>query len=200
MTWGGERQARVQLERSFRSGAIERVSGEFGISRRENPHFDIVDRRAGFALRASNPRRHAGCASAAAAAATTSGSASVRDRGVAVRRRCDVRHAGRSGLPAQRHSRDVRHRSAELRRRHAPSAKGRCSRLRRSARTDGAGGSRPRHRQRYGVAAVRAPPARRRGQPARLRRRLQGRRQSCRRVGRAAHPGDIARCRLAALA
>jgi len=45
LTWGGERQARVQLERSFQSGPIERVAGEFGIGRRENPHYDISDRR-----------------------------------------------------------------------------------------------------------------------------------------------------------
>jgi hypothetical protein len=42
LTWGGERQARVQLERSFKSGTIERVSGEFGISRKENPHYEIA--------------------------------------------------------------------------------------------------------------------------------------------------------------
>src|SRR6185436_4020893 len=51
LTWGGERQARVQLERSFKSGAIERVSGEFGIMRRENPHYEIADRRIGSAAR-----------------------------------------------------------------------------------------------------------------------------------------------------
>jgi outer membrane protein assembly factor BamA len=51
VTWGGERQARVQLERSFKSGAIERVSGEFGIARRENPHYEIGDRRIGYAAR-----------------------------------------------------------------------------------------------------------------------------------------------------
>ena len=51
ITWGGERQARVQLERSFKSGAIERVSGEFGISRRVNPHYEIADRRVGYAAR-----------------------------------------------------------------------------------------------------------------------------------------------------
>lgn len=45
LTWGGERQARVQLERSFQSGPIERVAGEFGIGRRENPHYEIADRR-----------------------------------------------------------------------------------------------------------------------------------------------------------
>ncbi len=51
VTWGGERQAKVQLERSFKSGAIERVSGEFGILRRENPHYEIADRRIGYGAR-----------------------------------------------------------------------------------------------------------------------------------------------------
>ena len=45
LTWGGERQARVQLERSFQSGPIERVAGEFGIGRRNNPHYETSDRR-----------------------------------------------------------------------------------------------------------------------------------------------------------
>lgn len=51
LTWGGERQARVQLERSFRSGPIERVSGEFGLGRRENPHYEIADRRVSLGAR-----------------------------------------------------------------------------------------------------------------------------------------------------
>lgn len=51
VTWGGERQARVQLERSFKDGPIERVSGEFGVVRRENPHYEIADRRIGYAAR-----------------------------------------------------------------------------------------------------------------------------------------------------
>jgi outer membrane protein assembly factor BamA len=45
LTWGGERQARVQVERSFQSGPIERIAGEYGIGRRENPHYEIPDRR-----------------------------------------------------------------------------------------------------------------------------------------------------------
>jgi outer membrane protein assembly factor BamA len=45
LTWGGERQARVQLEKSFRSGPIERVAGDFGIGRRVNPHYGFSDRR-----------------------------------------------------------------------------------------------------------------------------------------------------------
>ncbi|MEP6782464.1 MAG: BamA/TamA family outer membrane protein [Acidobacteriota bacterium] len=51
LTWGGERQARVQLERSFKSGPIERISGEYGIFQRENPHYEIDDRRIGYAAR-----------------------------------------------------------------------------------------------------------------------------------------------------
>ena len=48
LTWGGERQARVQAERTFRTGAIDRVSGEVGIGRRVNPHYEIADRRTSF--------------------------------------------------------------------------------------------------------------------------------------------------------
>jgi outer membrane protein assembly factor BamA len=51
LTWGGERQARLQLERAFKSGPIERLSGEYGISQRENPHYEIDDRRIGSAAR-----------------------------------------------------------------------------------------------------------------------------------------------------
>jgi outer membrane protein assembly factor BamA len=51
LTWGGERQARVQVERSFRSGPIERVAGEFGVVRQENPHYEIGDRRVALGAR-----------------------------------------------------------------------------------------------------------------------------------------------------
>jgi outer membrane protein assembly factor BamA len=51
LTWGGERQARLQAERSFKTGPIERVSGEVGIMRRENPHYEIGDRRIGYGAR-----------------------------------------------------------------------------------------------------------------------------------------------------
>ncbi len=46
-TWGGERQARVQIERTFRAGPFSRLSGDAGISRRENPHYKIGDTRTG---------------------------------------------------------------------------------------------------------------------------------------------------------
>lgn len=51
LSWGGERQARVQLERTFRLGPIDRVAGEFGIGRKENPHYEIGDTRTSFNAR-----------------------------------------------------------------------------------------------------------------------------------------------------
>lgn len=54
LTWGGERQARAQLERSFTRGPIDRLSAETGIGRRENPHFEIADRRMTLKARAES--------------------------------------------------------------------------------------------------------------------------------------------------
>lgn len=54
LTWGGERQARAQLERSFARGPIERLSGEAGIGRRVNPHFEIPDTRVTVKARAES--------------------------------------------------------------------------------------------------------------------------------------------------
>ncbi len=51
LSWGGERAARVQLERAFKSGVIERIAGDYGISQRENPHYEIEDRRIGYGAR-----------------------------------------------------------------------------------------------------------------------------------------------------
>lgn len=51
LTWGGERQARVQVERTFERGPIDRVAGDFGIMRRENPHYEIGDQRVGYSAR-----------------------------------------------------------------------------------------------------------------------------------------------------
>ncbi|MCC7177251.1 MAG: BamA/TamA family outer membrane protein [Acidobacteria bacterium] len=45
LTWGGERQAQVELERSFTGHALARVVGGGGIARRENPHFELGDVR-----------------------------------------------------------------------------------------------------------------------------------------------------------
>lgn len=51
LSWGGDRQAKVQIEKSFASGPIERINGEFGVLRRENPHYELSDRRTGFGAR-----------------------------------------------------------------------------------------------------------------------------------------------------
>ena len=45
LTWGGTRRAAVELERTFERGPLTRVGSSFGIWQRENPHFDIDDRR-----------------------------------------------------------------------------------------------------------------------------------------------------------
>jgi outer membrane protein assembly factor BamA len=52
LTWGGERQARVQLERTFRTGPIDRLSAEAGVGRRVNPHYELGDRRVSYLARA----------------------------------------------------------------------------------------------------------------------------------------------------
>lgn len=57
LSWGGERQARVQLERSFRSGPIDRIAGEAGIGRRENPSYEIGDTRTAVSARAESAVR-----------------------------------------------------------------------------------------------------------------------------------------------
>jgi len=44
-SWGGERQARAQVERAFTRGPIDRVFGDSGITRRENPHYELGDTR-----------------------------------------------------------------------------------------------------------------------------------------------------------
>lgn len=54
LTWGGERQARVQAERTFRSGPVDRISADAGVGRRVNPHYEISDRRTSFNVRAES--------------------------------------------------------------------------------------------------------------------------------------------------
>jgi outer membrane protein assembly factor BamA len=48
LTWGGERQAQVELERGFERGPVKRVVGGGGLYRRENPHYEIGDYRRQF--------------------------------------------------------------------------------------------------------------------------------------------------------
>lgn len=54
LTWGGERQARVQIERAFVRGPIDRLAGDVGVGRRENPHFNVGDSRTGVNVRAES--------------------------------------------------------------------------------------------------------------------------------------------------
>ena len=44
-SWGGERQARAQVERAFTRGPVDRIFGDSGITRRENPHYEMGDTR-----------------------------------------------------------------------------------------------------------------------------------------------------------
>lgn len=54
LTWGGERQARVQVERAFARGPVDRLAGDVGVGRRENPHFNVGDTRTGVNVRAES--------------------------------------------------------------------------------------------------------------------------------------------------
>ena len=45
LTWGGTRRAAVELERTFKSGPLTQIESSFGIWQRENPRFEIDDRR-----------------------------------------------------------------------------------------------------------------------------------------------------------
>lgn len=45
LTWGGERRAALEIERTFSEGLVSRVSGSIGTYRRVNPFFDVPDLR-----------------------------------------------------------------------------------------------------------------------------------------------------------
>ena len=45
LSWGGTRRAAVEADRTFKSGPLTRLSGSFGLSQRENPHYAIDDQR-----------------------------------------------------------------------------------------------------------------------------------------------------------
>ncbi len=52
LSWGGTRRATVEVDRTFKSGPLTRLSGAFGLSQRENPHYLIDDRRTELEARA----------------------------------------------------------------------------------------------------------------------------------------------------
>ena len=45
LTWGGVRRAAIEFDRQFKRGPLTRVESTFGIWQRENPRFEIDDRR-----------------------------------------------------------------------------------------------------------------------------------------------------------
>jgi hypothetical protein len=45
VTWGGDRRAAVEVDRTFTRGPFTRVEGAASISRRVNPHFELADTR-----------------------------------------------------------------------------------------------------------------------------------------------------------
>lgn len=52
LTWGGERKAAVEVDRTFERGPFSRVEGAASLTRRVNPHFDVPDRRTELRARA----------------------------------------------------------------------------------------------------------------------------------------------------
>ncbi len=54
LTWGGEKQAAVEIERSFRTGPVARVAARGGVSARRNPHYRLDERRVELLLRAEH--------------------------------------------------------------------------------------------------------------------------------------------------
>jgi outer membrane protein assembly factor BamA len=45
LTWGATRRAAIEAERTFESGPLTRIEGSLGIAQRENPFYDVTDRR-----------------------------------------------------------------------------------------------------------------------------------------------------------
>jgi outer membrane protein assembly factor BamA len=52
LTWGGVRRAAVEAERQFKTGPLTRVESSLAIWQRENPRFEIDDRRVEFKAKA----------------------------------------------------------------------------------------------------------------------------------------------------
>jgi outer membrane protein assembly factor BamA len=45
LSWGGSRNAQVDVDHTFKTGPLTRVTGSYGILQRENPAFEVDDRR-----------------------------------------------------------------------------------------------------------------------------------------------------------
>jgi outer membrane protein assembly factor BamA len=45
LSWGATKAARLDVDRTFKTGPLTRATGSFGIQQRENPHYLVDDRR-----------------------------------------------------------------------------------------------------------------------------------------------------------
>jgi outer membrane protein assembly factor BamA len=52
LSWGGTRRAAIEADRTFKSGPLTRLTGSFGVTQRDNPHYDLADRRTEVSARA----------------------------------------------------------------------------------------------------------------------------------------------------
>ncbi len=159
LTWGGERQARVQLERAFKRGRSNAspASSASAAARIRTTRSATPACRYGARIE-SAPARWLRLGAGGRSDDVEFGD--LEGHGLETRRRRHHRHARRSGIPAQRHPRELRHRSRAVRRRASQPEKARRARLRRAVRTDGARGARPERDDRSAVADLRAEPAR----------------------------------------
>jgi hypothetical protein len=62
LSWGATRRAAVEIERTFDAGPLTRLTGSYGIAQRDNPHFNVADRRVEVNVRAGRPSRVANAA------------------------------------------------------------------------------------------------------------------------------------------
>jgi outer membrane protein assembly factor BamA len=52
LSWGATKRAAIEADRTFKSGPLTRLTGTFGVTERENPHFFVDDRRTSVNARA----------------------------------------------------------------------------------------------------------------------------------------------------
>ena len=52
LSWGATRRATIEADRTFKAGPLSRLTGTFGVTERENPHFLVDDRRTEATVRA----------------------------------------------------------------------------------------------------------------------------------------------------
>jgi outer membrane protein assembly factor BamA len=91
-TWGGERRAQVEVERHFERAPVTRIALSAGITRRENPHYQIADTRTEARLRVeSAPREWLRVGSTAAVRQVTFGVLDDRVPSIAVDATLDTR-------------------------------------------------------------------------------------------------------------